>query len=61
MSHFTLNSVECLSNKDLPGSEEGRDETNVGNEFFFFSVWETREKGMDSNKEGEESKEIGEK
>lgn len=29
--------------------------------FFFFSVWETREKGMDSNKEGEESKEIGEK
>ena len=29
--------------------------------FVCLFVWETREKGMDSNKEGEESKEIGEK
>lgn len=46
VSHFTLNSVECLTNKDLPGSEEGRDESNGGNLcffFFFFSAWETRE------------------
>ena len=60
VSHFTLNSVECLTNKDLPGSEEGRDEAKGGNECFFFLIGR-REKGMDSNKEGEESKEIGEK
>lgn len=42
VSHFTLNSVECLTSKDLPGSEEGRDEANGGNECFF-SDWETRE------------------
>lgn len=59
VSHFTLNSVECLTSKDLPGSEEGRDEANGGNDVFFLTGrWE---KGMDSNKEGEESKEIGEK
>ena len=63
VSHFTLNSVECLTNKDLPGSEEGRDESNGGNlcVFFFFFLLGRREKGMNSNKEGEQSKEIGEK